>query len=77
MTVAERNSGSPVWQSVQVPEWRMVQAREEARAALRALRKPTGDMIDAGNVKIDAGYNDGETVWAAMIEAALRESVPA
>jgi len=45
----------------------------DARAAIEAMREPTGEMLDAGDAAC-AGAN--ERVWPAMIDAALAEPPP-
>lgn len=45
--------------------------REMARAAIEALMEPTESMLDAGDAA--DGYDVYVGVWAAMIQAALKE----
>jgi hypothetical protein len=60
-----------------VPLWK--EYVPEARIAIKAMRAPTEAMIDAGHENViapayvDATMCDPETVWAAMIDAALKE----
>jgi hypothetical protein len=44
-----------------------------ARAAIEALRQPTEEMIEAGDMVLDSEYFSGEPVdvWRAMIDATL------
>ena len=42
-----------------------------ARACIKAMRKPTEEMLKAGNGAAD--WNDGESAWEAMIDTALKE----
>jgi hypothetical protein len=49
---------------------------DAARAAIEAMREPTPEMIEAGNIP---GWDDSvsvglsEEIWPAMIDAALKE----
>ncbi len=47
----------------------------EARAAIEAMREPTDAMIDAGAVAEGDGNLEAQArnLWAAMIDAALKE----
>lgn len=44
---------------------------DAARAAIEAMRVPTPAMIEAGRWAAEEG--GAETIWSAMIDAALRE----
>ena len=48
--------------------------RDQARAAIKAMREPTADMIDAGRdapAHAPAGVSETHKVWVSMIDAAL------
>ena len=49
----------------------IVDAHDEARAAIEAMREPTRAMSDAGRDNNYMRYAD--PAWRAMIDAALRE----
>lgn len=55
----------------------MADAREAARAALTALRKPSERMVEAGSLMIvmgkDAARRSAERTFTAMINTALGE----
>lgn len=71
----------------EIPDHWKQEERENARAAIKAMREPTPKMIDAGNdVSADAGEiwepsagisfdgpHCGLEVWRAMNDAALKE----
>lgn len=59
---------SPNYWSKWVLEEDKVKWRGEARAAIRAMREPTVDILEAGPVE---PYMDRD-VWANMIDAALK-----
>lgn len=48
-------------------------ARRQARAAIAAMRVPTEVMVEA--VEAADYYKDAETIFSAMIDAALSEPV--
>jgi hypothetical protein len=66
--------GTPL--TAQVPWWNdlpgSAQAflREQAFAAIRALREPSDRMVSDGQLTLDDG-KDLKTVWRSMIDAAL------
>jgi hypothetical protein len=45
---------------------------DDARAAITAMREPTKPMIDAGDYVIAVISWDGELVWRAMVDEALK-----
>lgn len=54
-----------------VKGWKMYEM--EARAAIQAMRDPTGNMVDAGCFCQPSPFGDASSVWKAMIDAALSE----
>jgi len=45
--------------------------REDARAAIEAMREPTDEMLDAGNVEGTIEPLGASETWELMIDAAL------
>lgn len=64
-----RVTGSGYSSSRHMPESYMRDFRDDARAAINALREPSDKMLAAGVVHDDATYS----TWIAMIDAALVE----
>lgn len=68
-----------VYGSGEPSELDMADAREEARAAIEAMREPTREMLDASYDAVDAVIDDGNRgqaasgAWQAMIDEALRD----
>ena len=56
------------------PHWHEV-FREQARAAIEAMREPTKRMVDAGRDE-DTLTGAIASVWAVMIDAALKGQNP-
>lgn len=50
--------------------WYADQYRDAATAALKALREPTSEMVEAGHDACDWTAN-AEPIWQAMIDTAL------
>ncbi|EQA96817.1 hypothetical protein [Sphingobium baderi] len=50
-------------------------AYRDARAALKALREPTPEMVDAGRAYFDGDFSPmhAENCWSAMLSAAIGE----
>ena len=69
--VAERVC-SPTTSWHDLDEFRREAYRDEARAAIEAMRNAAESMIDAGDLTNPDGPASAREVWAAMIDAALR-----
>lgn len=86
MTIEKAVEALEKWHSAKSLDWG-IDAEGAVRVVLEAIREPTEEMLDAGK-KVDVGHSWGsgtpaapmgeycympENVWAAMIDAALKE----
>lgn len=63
------DQGDTAWHHCQL--WHRDVAREQARAAIEAMREPTEAMVKAAYGRERTGTERGN--WRAMIDAALKE----
>ena len=55
-----------------IDSWQIEEARQQARAAIEAMREPTEDMVLAGYETDDhVQGHDCRAIWRLMIDAAL------
>lgn len=66
------DQGDDAWNHCQ-PWLRMV-AREQARVAVEAMRKPTDEMVRAAHKDHEGEYYLPVSLWQSMIDAALSNS---
>lgn len=83
IVAADEQNGGPPWDYIAgLGKHALAFRMDQARAAISAMREPTGEMLDAlGNALYDAETDSGcpdhwgtlRKSWPAMIDAALAE----
>lgn len=72
-----------IWSQTHISKWEndsmseildgvKADCREQARAAIIAMRKPTEEMREAGRIWEDCEIVSYDAIWEGMIDAALK-----
>lgn len=68
---ARENDTQEMWDRSRGP-WKD-EYRQQARAAIEAMKEPTEEMVITGAYVLDQKPSEAKTTYTAMIDAALKE----